>query len=73
MRVARYEVPGKIRKSGPSRKGRLIRSFPLVCLPQRGYCWQCSHLVSRWGWLLKASAAALMMFVSSYRFSERGT
>jgi hypothetical protein len=36
MREARYEVPGKIRKSEPSRRGRLIRSFPLVCLPQGG-------------------------------------
>jgi hypothetical protein len=68
MRVeSRYEMPGKIRKSGPSRsrRGRLIQSFPLVCLPQGGYCGQWSHLVFSVGLAakLKASAAPLVMFV----------
>jgi hypothetical protein len=80
MRVARYEVPGKIRKNGPSRRdsnessqvrsawenkkertvptGRLIRSLPLVWLPQGGYCGQCSHLVFSVGLAAKSVSGA---------------
>jgi hypothetical protein len=75
MRVARYEVPGKVRKSGLSRRRRLIRSFPRG-LPAPGRVLRAmfsSGFSMELAAKLKALAAPLMMFVSSCRLSERGT
>jgi hypothetical protein len=38
--------------------GRLIRSLPLVWLPQGGYCGQCSHLVFSVGLAAKSVSGA---------------
>jgi hypothetical protein len=75
MRVARYEVPGKIGKSGPSRGTIDPVVPPGLPAPREGYCGQWSHLVFSMGLAakLKASAAPLMRYVSSCRLSQRRT